>query len=470
MAKVELSGRLVAVPLDDPALVVGSLERDERQAELLDGLEAAHPQQVLLQGPDEPLGAAVALRLAHERRRALDAEEADLGPEVVAHVPAPVVVAQPQAGGDVLGERAAALAHRLLDRLERLEAVGAPAGMDADALGRAVVDGDESRGLALAGPHRGQVGPPHHVAPLGRDRAVVGPRAVSTPGTLVRQQAVLAREPQDAAPAGADAGEAQPRPQLAVALAVEGAVGQELPDRPDQVLVRHRAPESGPPTHVALRCAAVAVDGRPRAAPQARDPLDPVGLGCGGRDPPAHRLDLLRAKGRAVSSRPILASRSSAVMVSSPTFAFRRPISASRASAGRLLSEASPPARNASRQPLSSAAVTPSPRETSSRSSPRSSLSTASCLRRADIRRRGAGPSPPAWVARSDGPAPIPSPSCILHLLAVPYLQVGVSANCRPGEPRSCRRRRDRTRRVRRVRTAVAVARRPAAPSIPTRA
>src|SRR3954452_889352 len=295
----DLSGRLVAVPLDDPALVVGPLERDERQAELLDGLEAAHPQQVLLQGPDEPLGAAVALRLAHARRRALDAEEADLGPEVVADVPAAVVVAQPQAGGDVLGERAAALAHRLLDRLERLEAVGAPAGMDAVALGRAVVDGDEDRGLALAGHHRGQVGPPHHVDPLGRDRAVVGPRAVSTPGTLVRQQAVLAREPQDAAPAGADAGEAQPRPQLAVALAVEGAVLQQLPDLPDQGRVRHRAdrPRPRPPPLAAIR-AAVAVDGRPRDAPQARDPLDPVRLGGGGRDPPAHRPDLLRAQGR----------------------------------------------------------------------------------------------------------------------------------------------------------------------------
>src|SRR3954464_533863 len=127
MAKVELSGRLVAVPLDDPALVVGPLERDERQAELLDGLEAAHPQQVLLQGPDEPLGAAVALRLAHEGRRALDAEEADLGLEVVAHVLAPVVVAQPQAGGDVLGERAAALAHPPLDPPRRPPGASRPA-------------------------------------------------------------------------------------------------------------------------------------------------------------------------------------------------------------------------------------------------------------------------------------------------------------------------------------------------------
>src|SRR3954447_20649896 len=107
----------------------------------------------------------------------------------------------------------------------------------ADALGRAVVDGDEHGRLALAGHHRGQVGPPHHVDPLGRDRAVVGLRAAGMAGTLVGEQAVLAREPEDAASAGADAGEAQPRPQLAVALAVEGAVGQELPDLPGQVLV-----------------------------------------------------------------------------------------------------------------------------------------------------------------------------------------------------------------------------------------
>jgi hypothetical protein len=79
----------------------------------------------------------------------------------------------------------------------------------------------------------------------------------------MRQQAVLAREPEDAAAAGADALEAQPRPQLAVALAVEGAVPQQLPDRLDQGLVRHRAERTGPPT-LAVGRAAVAVDGRPR--------------------------------------------------------------------------------------------------------------------------------------------------------------------------------------------------------------
>ena len=45
----DLGRRPVAVPLDDPGPVVGLLEGLERQAKLLDGLEAPHPQQVLLQ-------------------------------------------------------------------------------------------------------------------------------------------------------------------------------------------------------------------------------------------------------------------------------------------------------------------------------------------------------------------------------------------------------------------------------------
>ena len=67
-----------------------------------------------------------------------------------------------------------------------------------------------------------------------------------------------------------------------------------------------------------------------------------------------------------------------------------------------------PAARKAPLQPLRSAAVTPSWRDSNSRSSPRNSRSTASCLRRADIRRRPSGvdPPPPAWWARSDGPRP----------------------------------------------------------------
>src|SRR3954471_20008343 len=78
--------------------------------------------------------------------------------------------------------------------------------------------------LAFASDDAGQVGAPYNVDPLGGDPAVMGPRAMRAAGTLMGQQAMLAHEPQDAAPTGADAGEAQPRPQLAVALAMERAV------------------------------------------------------------------------------------------------------------------------------------------------------------------------------------------------------------------------------------------------------
>ena len=132
---------------------------------------------------------------------------------------------------------ALALAHRLLDRLERLEAIGAVAGVQADALGRAVIEGDEDGGLALAGHDRGQVGAPHQVDPLGGDRAVVGLRAPWPTGTLRRQQVVRLHQPKNTTAAGADAGEAQPRPQLAIALAMKGAVLQQLPDGRHQVLV-----------------------------------------------------------------------------------------------------------------------------------------------------------------------------------------------------------------------------------------
>ena len=51
---------------------------EQRLTELLDGVEGAHPEQVLLQGPDEALGAAVPLGSPHKGGRALDAEEGKL--------------------------------------------------------------------------------------------------------------------------------------------------------------------------------------------------------------------------------------------------------------------------------------------------------------------------------------------------------------------------------------------------------
>src|SRR3954471_18976306 len=59
-------GRPEAVPLDEPGRVVDLPERDQCVARLLDGVEGAAPEQVLFQGADEALGAAVALRRSHE--------------------------------------------------------------------------------------------------------------------------------------------------------------------------------------------------------------------------------------------------------------------------------------------------------------------------------------------------------------------------------------------------------------------
>ena len=67
--------------LHDPGPVVGVLERVERLAQVLDGGEAADPEEVLLERADEPLGAAIALGLTDEGGRRLDPEEGEFGLE-----------------------------------------------------------------------------------------------------------------------------------------------------------------------------------------------------------------------------------------------------------------------------------------------------------------------------------------------------------------------------------------------------
>ena len=179
------------MPLDDPALVVALRKRAQRQAQLLDGVETTDPGQILFQHANKPLGAAVALGFARECRRALDAEEADFGLEVVADILASMIVAEFQARGGDLGEATEALADRLPYRLERFKAIGPLAGVNADALGRAVIHGDEHRGLALTGHDAGQVGAPHHIDPLGGDRAV----AAGAPAGACYAAPPLARSP-----------------------------------------------------------------------------------------------------------------------------------------------------------------------------------------------------------------------------------------------------------------------------------
>ena len=125
--------------------------------------------------------------------------------------------------------------------------------MEADAVGAAVVDGDEHRRLALAGPGGGQVGAPHRVHRLGDDGAVVGARAAGRADPRGGEQAVHAHQPQHPALGGAHAGVAQPGPDLPVPLAVEGAGGEHGADRLQQRRIRHRPDRAGTPRRLGGR-------------------------------------------------------------------------------------------------------------------------------------------------------------------------------------------------------------------------
>jgi hypothetical protein len=61
-----LRGRSVADAPDDPVVVEALREVAQCQVELPDGAEAPQPEELLLQGADEALDAAVALGLADE--------------------------------------------------------------------------------------------------------------------------------------------------------------------------------------------------------------------------------------------------------------------------------------------------------------------------------------------------------------------------------------------------------------------
>src|ERR671938_1751331 len=141
-----------------------------------------------------------------------------------------MVMPEREAGGDTLGEAGEVTAHPLPDRLQRPEAGGALRRMDADAFGRAVVDGDKDRDLALAREGRGQVGAPECVHRLGDDGAVVTARASRRADAGWREQMVLAHEAQHAPFRGPNASHAQPGPDLPVSLAMEGA-GREDPSK-----------------------------------------------------------------------------------------------------------------------------------------------------------------------------------------------------------------------------------------------
>ena len=117
--------------------------------------------------------------------------------KMVAQVLAAVVVAESESPREVRLVAVEVLPEPLPQRLQRLEARARSRRVDADALLRAVIDGDEDGGVPLAGGEAGgRVGPPHLVRPLGGDRPVVHPRSAPTPDAGRGEQSRLPHQPQ----------------------------------------------------------------------------------------------------------------------------------------------------------------------------------------------------------------------------------------------------------------------------------
>src|SRR5262245_40409464 len=140
----------MAMALAEPLAVVAILELEQGHAQLLDRVERPHPQLLLFQRADEPLGHALALRLPHKRRTGRDAEELQLILKVVTHVLATMIVPRLQARGDPLLVAPEDRPHTLPQGFHRFKARPRPGRMEADTLGGAMVDDDEDRRGPLA--------------------------------------------------------------------------------------------------------------------------------------------------------------------------------------------------------------------------------------------------------------------------------------------------------------------------------
>src|SRR3954462_6714245 len=103
------------MPFDEPGRVVALPKDEQRLTEFLDGVEGPHPEQVLLEGANKALRAAISLRRPHEGGRACDAQKGKLLLEGVGHVLAPVIVPHGQTAPDPLSKAAKAAPHALAD-------------------------------------------------------------------------------------------------------------------------------------------------------------------------------------------------------------------------------------------------------------------------------------------------------------------------------------------------------------------
>ena len=211
------------MPLDEPLLIIETQPVVECEAEVLDGLERTHPQQLLLERANEPLGDTIAFWGAHERGTRHDAQESEFRLKIVTHILTAVIMPHLHARRTAGRERAELLTHALTNRLQRLEAGGAPRRMDADPFEGAMINADEDRDQSILLRHRaGRIGAPHLIRTLGRDRPVVDPRSHDVGHPSGRQEMSLPHEPEDTRFGRANALRSQARPHFAVPFAEKG--------------------------------------------------------------------------------------------------------------------------------------------------------------------------------------------------------------------------------------------------------
>ena len=139
----------------------------------------------------------------------------------------------------------------------------------------------------------------------------MGPRPAGRADPRGRRQGGLAHQAQHPTLGGADAGDAQPRPDLAMTLAMEGAVLENPADFLDQAGIRDRPSRPRATERHGQRRHAVPVDRGARHTPDPADEGDALGFAAARRGHAAHGLDLSSAKERPASRAAILASRNS---------------------------------------------------------------------------------------------------------------------------------------------------------------
>src|SRR5919205_3894198 len=226
-----------------------------------------------------------------------------------------------EARGDTLGEAAEVTPYPLPDRLERLEAGGALRRVDAYALGRAMVDGDKDRDLALARDRGGQVRAPHRVHRLRDDGAVMTARASRHADPRRGEPIILAHEAQHPPLRGPDPSHAQPGPNLPVSLAMEGTGREDPPNGLQQVSIGHGPDRARPARRGGGRWPMVSIDAGAGHLPGSTDRGQAIGPAAHGRAGPAHGRDLRRAKGRPASRAAIFSARRSRSIRTSPSLA-----------------------------------------------------------------------------------------------------------------------------------------------------